>query len=69
MRDAYRLDSRIHRDISLGNIVLVKDPDRDIRRGVLIDWEVSSKVDEKGKSLNRERTVRKSAYVKCSWEY
>ena len=57
MIDAYRLDSRIHRDISLGNIVLTKEPGRNTRRGVLIDWEVSSKVDENGESCDRQRMV------------
>ncbi|KAI0941239.1 hypothetical protein AcV7_002861 [Taiwanofungus camphoratus] len=40
--DAYDLDNRIHRDISVGNIILVRpDAESEIRRGCLIDWELS----------------------------
>ena len=57
MRDALEKDSRLHRDISLGNILLVKEPGRSVRRGYLIDWEVSSKVNPDGKSCIRGRVV------------
>lgn len=57
MRDAYEKDSRIHRDISLGNIILVKEPGSAVRRGCLIDWEMSCEVDEEGKSLDPTRVV------------
>ena len=57
MQDARLKDERLHRDISLGNIILVRDPTRSVRRGVLIDWEVSSQVDANGVSLDRNRTV------------
>nr|VWO95587.1 Uncharacterized protein [Ganoderma boninense] len=51
MQDARKLDSRIHRDISLGNIILVKIPgDRPTRQGYLIDWEASCAVDDKGEA-------------------
>ncbi|OSD02402.1 hypothetical protein PYCCODRAFT_1477699 [Trametes coccinea BRFM310] len=33
MRDALEKDSRIHRDLSVGNIILVKEPDRAVRKG------------------------------------
>ncbi|KAI0357827.1 hypothetical protein OH77DRAFT_1398469 [Trametes cingulata] len=56
MRDAYDKDSRVHRDISTGNIILVKEPDSDTRRGYLIDWETSSRVDDHGRSLDSART-------------
>ncbi|RPD54650.1 hypothetical protein L226DRAFT_509635 [Lentinus tigrinus ALCF2SS1-7] len=48
MRDALAKDSRIHRDISIGNFILVKEPDRAVRRGYLIDWEASCRIDEEG---------------------
>ncbi|RPD73877.1 hypothetical protein L226DRAFT_583193 [Lentinus tigrinus ALCF2SS1-7] len=50
MRDALAKDSRIHRDLSVSNIILVKHPDRTIRQGYLIDWEVSCVVDESGEA-------------------
>ncbi|EIW59666.1 uncharacterized protein TRAVEDRAFT_71649 [Trametes versicolor FP-101664 SS1] len=55
MRDAHAKDSRIHRDISVGNIILVKEPGQDIRRGYLIDWEASSVIDATGESLQPGR--------------
>ena len=57
MRDALTLDSRLHRDISIGNILLVKERDRDIRRGYLIDWECSCNVDELGRATQSGRVV------------
>ncbi|KAI0823291.1 hypothetical protein BC628DRAFT_1325485 [Trametes gibbosa] len=48
MRDALTKAARIHCDLSVGNIVLVKESGRDIRRGYLIDWEASTKVDSDG---------------------
>ncbi|KAI0350370.1 hypothetical protein OH77DRAFT_1431108 [Trametes cingulata] len=56
MRDALQKDSRIHRDISIGNIILVRETAGAARRGYLIDWETSSLIDEKGQSLDPERT-------------
>ncbi|RPD62303.1 hypothetical protein L226DRAFT_458441 [Lentinus tigrinus ALCF2SS1-7] len=55
MRDALRHDSRLHRDISIGNVILVREKDRDVRRGVLIDWETSCRVDEAGKAVESGR--------------
>ncbi|KAL1939417.1 hypothetical protein VTO73DRAFT_9973 [Trametes versicolor] len=43
-------------DISIGNIILVKEPGRDTRRGYLIDWETSSRMDPQGCSLDTSRT-------------
>ncbi|KAL7279782.1 hypothetical protein ACG7TL_006189 [Trametes sanguinea] len=60
MRDALTEDARIHRDISTENIILVREDDSEddsARRGYLIDWESSSRVDEDGLSIDRERTV------------
>ncbi|OSD02405.1 hypothetical protein PYCCODRAFT_400579 [Trametes coccinea BRFM310] len=55
MRDALEKDSRIHRDLSVGNIVLVKEPDRAVRKGYLIDWEASDRIDDAGEALHRGR--------------
>ena len=57
MKDALAKDSRIHRDLSVGNIILVKEPGRAIRRGYLIDWDASERVDDKGESLHAGRAV------------
>ncbi|GBE84617.1 predicted protein [Sparassis crispa] len=48
---------RLHRDISVGNIILSKDPDsgENIRRGYLIDWESSCLVTE-GEACDHSRT-------------
>ncbi|KAH9932689.1 uncharacterized protein BXZ73DRAFT_101231 [Epithele typhae] len=46
MRNVLQKDSRIHRDISIDNIVLVKEPDDHVRRGYLIDWTSSCTLDE-----------------------
>ncbi|KAI1793233.1 hypothetical protein LXA43DRAFT_1059945 [Ganoderma leucocontextum] len=58
MRDALAKDSRIHRDISLGNIILVKVPDHSARQGYLIDWEASCTVDDVGEALEVGRAVK-----------
>ncbi|KAJ2965239.1 hypothetical protein NUW54_g14185 [Trametes sanguinea] len=55
MRDALEKASRIHRDLSVGNIILVKEPDRTVRKGYLIDWEASDRIDDAGESLHRGR--------------
>lgn len=57
MRDARSKDSRIHRDISVGNIILVKEPGHEIRRGYLIDWEASNVIDAAGESMQPGRAV------------
>ena len=57
MRDASDKVSRIHRDISVGNIILVQEVDGSPRKGYLIDWETSDKVDENGHGFDRVRTV------------
>ncbi|KAI0330526.1 hypothetical protein GY45DRAFT_1302931 [Cubamyces sp. BRFM 1775] len=56
MRDASDKVSRIHRDISVGNIILVQEVDGSPRKGYLIDWETSDKVDEHGHAFERVRT-------------
>ena len=57
MKDASRLDSWLHRDISIGNIILVKESHGDARRGYLVDWESSTRTDENGKALEAGRAV------------
>lgn len=57
MRDALEKDARIHRDLSVGNIVLVKEPGRRIRRGYLIDWESSARIDSDGDAVRTGRAV------------
>ncbi|KAJ8470018.1 hypothetical protein ONZ51_g8608 [Trametes cubensis] len=56
MRDASDKASRIHRDISIGNIILVQEVEGAPRKGYLIDWETSDKVDEHGHAFDRVRT-------------
>ncbi|KAH9912681.1 uncharacterized protein BXZ73DRAFT_107317 [Epithele typhae] len=55
MNDALEKDSRIHRDISTGNIILVREPNNDIRKGCLIDWETSCRVNEHGDAVEPGR--------------
>ncbi|KAJ2992450.1 hypothetical protein NUW54_g7931 [Trametes sanguinea] len=55
MKDAYTKDSRIHRDLSVGNIILIKEPDHAVRKGYLIDWETSDRVDDAGEALHSGR--------------
>ena len=57
MRDASDKASRIHRDISVSNIILVQEVNGAPRKGYLIDWESSDKVDTDGLALERARTV------------
>ncbi|KAI1788469.1 hypothetical protein LXA43DRAFT_894557 [Ganoderma leucocontextum] len=55
MRDALEKDSRIHRDISVSNVILVKELGGTVRRGYLIDWETSCKVDDAGAATEAGR--------------
>lgn len=57
MRDALDKDSRLHRDLSVGNIILVKETGSTTRKGYLIDWEASSRIDSEGHSLDKSRMV------------
>ena len=70
MRDALTKDSRIHRDISVGNVILVKEPGRAVRRGYLIDWETSCEVDDAGAATEMGRVVRYVyLYLRCAPPY
>ncbi len=58
MMDARAKDSRLHQDISIGNIILVAEPGRDgPRKGYLIDWDGSCEVDASGASPKPGRIV------------
>ncbi|KAI0935442.1 hypothetical protein AcV7_003874 [Taiwanofungus camphoratus] len=56
MLGARNKNNRLHRDISLGNIIMVKEPSSPIRRGYLVDWELSCYVDRQGQARQYERT-------------
>ncbi|KAI0671005.1 hypothetical protein C8Q78DRAFT_974397 [Trametes maxima] len=51
MKDALVKDNRLHRDLSVGNVILVKEPGRTVRRGCLIDWDASAHIDEAGEAV------------------
>ncbi|KAI0714075.1 hypothetical protein C8T65DRAFT_573979 [Cerioporus squamosus] len=56
IRDALDKDLRVHRDVSAGNIILVRQrSDQKIRKGILIDWESSCSVDDTGLSTKAGR--------------
>ncbi len=58
MRDVLAKDSRIHRDISVGNVILVQQPGKAVRSGYLIYWETSCKIDNTGAATEMGRVVR-----------
>ncbi|OCB91436.1 hypothetical protein A7U60_g1314 [Sanghuangporus baumii] len=49
---AYRQCRRIHRDVSLDNIILYRAEVPQPRRGLLVDWEFSTVVDDAGKAID-----------------
>ncbi len=57
MKDALVKDSRLHRDVSVGNIILARHGEKSIRTGYLIDWESSCDVDESGEATKPGRAV------------
>ena len=57
MKDAYTLASCLHRDISIGNVIMVQEQGSPIRRGYLIDWDASCKVGDDGEATEVGRTV------------
>lgn len=55
---ALRKAGMIHRDISVGNILLVRESEEGPRKGYLIDWELSCQAERSGQSRRKhERTV------------
>ncbi|KAH9931680.1 uncharacterized protein BXZ73DRAFT_101592 [Epithele typhae] len=61
LREAHANAGILHRDVSIGNIILVREPGRKFRRGYLIDWEASYPTDSKGGSLDLGLT--------CTYEF
>ncbi len=57
LRDAVARGSRLHRDISLGNILLVRENDQADRTGYLIDWDASCRVSASGECVEAGRVV------------
>ncbi|KAL5522458.1 hypothetical protein ACEPAG_8474 [Sanghuangporus baumii] len=53
---AYKRCQRIHRDISLDNIILYRFELSGPRKGLLVDWECSSVVDSSGRVADKLRT-------------
>ncbi|KAL5480749.1 hypothetical protein ACEPAI_9689 [Sanghuangporus weigelae] len=53
---AYRRCRRVHRDISLDNIILYRLEPSGPRKGLLVDWECSSVVDSSGRVADKLRT-------------
>ena len=53
--DAKKKCNRIHRDISMDNIILVrKEKGRD-RKGILVDWELSTELGSDGRVVDKDR--------------
>lgn len=50
------LCKRLHRDISLDNIILVKKRGK-WRIGIVVDWELSNRIGRSGKARNYARSV------------
>ncbi|KAL5522456.1 hypothetical protein ACEPAG_8472 [Sanghuangporus baumii] len=53
---AYKRCRRVHRDISLDNIILYRSEASGSRRGLLVDWEFSSVVDSSGRAVDDLRS-------------
>ena len=58
-RDAVSSSRRLHRDISLGNILLVREEESqdNIRTGYLIDWDAAGLCSEAGECVEQGRVV------------
>ncbi|KAI0770219.1 hypothetical protein C8Q74DRAFT_1201564 [Fomes fomentarius] len=63
LRDAHAQASRRHRDVSLANIVVVREPGRSVRRGYLVDWDASCRTDESGKATALGSAVNSKYFV------
>ncbi|KAI1793362.1 hypothetical protein LXA43DRAFT_885991 [Ganoderma leucocontextum] len=53
--DAFTRNARLHRDISLANVILVRESESVRRKGYLIDWDSSCDVDESGEATETGR--------------
>ncbi|KAH8115737.1 hypothetical protein DFH11DRAFT_1507405, partial [Phellopilus nigrolimitatus] len=56
LTDAHEICNMLHRDISLNNVILVKDPATGRRRGILIDWALSTVADRNGDARDYNRS-------------
>ena len=59
--DAKEKCKRVHRDISVDNIILVRKEKGEDRRGILVDWELSTELDSDGRVGDKDRSVRPPA--------
>ena len=57
INDAYTLGKRLHRDVSVGNVILVREGSGTSRKGYLIDWDASCEIDDSGASVEARRVV------------
>ena len=57
MIDAKEKYGRIHRDISVDNIILVRKKKGERRTGILVDWELSTKINEEGEVEDNDKPV------------
>jgi RIO-like serine/threonine protein kinase len=55
---AYEKAGIIHRDVSVGNILITQDG-----KGLLIDWDLSKKVNSENKPRQAQRTVSHSLFI------
>ena len=58
IESAYTRCKRLHRDISLDNIILYRVEASQPRRGMLVDWEFSALIDGHGKAVDGTQIVR-----------
>ncbi|KAH9915714.1 hypothetical protein B0H21DRAFT_887034, partial [Amylocystis lapponica] len=56
LTSAYVETHRLHRNVGIGNIIIVRECAGVDRRGILIDWELSSIADDNGKARDYQRT-------------
>ncbi len=65
MRDAFCKTAHLHRDISISNVILVREPGRHVRKGYLIDWDSCCPIDESGEATETGRAV--GSILSCSF--
>ena len=57
MIDAKRKCQKVHRDISVDNIILVRTKQGEPRTGILADWELSTKLESDGRVKDEDNCV------------
>ena len=57
MGDAFSKTAHLHRDISISNIILVRERGRCLRRGYLIDWDSCCPANESQEATETGRAV------------